>query len=106
MHASWKVADFHLGELDETLLDLFGVIGCFRQEDIRHFVVVVDMQNVGLLLVHPRGSEKPAVDSMEIVGIRTRQFLELIMMLLLYTFASFVVRISIFANREERKGVS
>ena len=79
MHASWKVADFNLGKLLETLLDFFGVISCVRQKDIRHFVVIVDMQNVGLLLVHSRGSEKPAVDSMKIVGIRTRQFLELIM---------------------------
>jgi hypothetical protein len=104
MHASRKVADFNLGKLLETLLDFFGVISCFRQEDIRHFVVVVNMQNVGLLLVHSRGSEKPAMDPMKIIGIRTRQLLELIVMLLLDTFTSFVVRVSIFCESSRTKG--
>jgi hypothetical protein len=105
MRASRKVPDFHLGKLLETLFYLFGVLGCFRQQDIRDFVVLVDMQNIGLLLEHSRGSEKPAVDSMKIVGIGTRQLLELIMMLLLDTFASFVVRISIFCESSRTKGV-
>jgi hypothetical protein len=57
--------------------------------------MLVDMQNVGLLLVHSRRSEKAAVNPMKIVGIRTRQLLELIMMFLLDTLASFVVRVAI-----------
>jgi hypothetical protein len=66
--------------------------------------MLVDMQDIGLLLVHSRGSQKPAVNSMKIVGVGTRQLLELIMMFLLDALARFVVRVAICVQNE--RGVS
>jgi hypothetical protein len=81
------------------------VPGSFQQQDIRHFVVVVDMQNVGLLLEHSCGSKKTPVDSMVIVGVRGRQLANLITMLNFDAFPSFVVRVASFANQVERRGL-
>ena len=77
-----------------TLFNLLFVLSRYRHHLIRDLVVIIDMQNVGLLLKHSRRGEAATVDAMVIVRIRRLKFLELFRVLRLDALPLLVIGVT------------